>query len=168
MQKWLTYYTFAILLQIIPFTFAMSEIKKDSDITFQQAMAAYEHSDYLTAGRLFKLLAKQGHVESQRMLGNMYDKGLGLPQDFNEAIAWYQKAAKQNDRVAQYHLGLKYANGQGVAENPTEAYIWFAISFNNGYEPAANPLRVLNKSLSTIDRQQALKVVAQKMEVFER
>ena len=171
MQKWSIHFTFAaIFLAAICSSKNVFAGESDVDIEdrFLQAMAAYDASDYVTAGRLLKSLAEQGHVVSQRMLGSMYDKGRGVPQNFYHAVSWFQKAARQNDPVAQYHLGLKYANGQGVVLNPTEAYVWFAISFNNGYELAANPLRVLNKSLSTVDRQEALKVVVQKMEVFAR
>ncbi|MCI0506353.1 MAG: sel1 repeat family protein [Gammaproteobacteria bacterium] len=130
------------------------------------AISAYESSDYRTARREFERMAKQGQAEAQRFLGQMYDKGLGVPQDYGEAVSWYRKAAEQKDSAAQYLLGLKYANGHGVPENHTQAYIWFAIAFNNGYEPAADPLRVLNKTLSTHERQQALQVVVQKMEHY--
>lgn len=133
---------------------------------FSQAVSAYESNDYPTARREFEKLAKQGQVEAQRFLGHMYDKGLGVPRDYHKAIEWYRKAAEQKDPAAQYHLGLKYANGHGVPENQKQAYIWFAISFNNGYELAADPLRVLNKSLSTYDRQEALNIVVQQMEQY--
>ena len=135
-----------------------------SDVS--HAITAYDNSDYKTASREFKKLAENGQVEAQRFLGQMYDKGLGVPQSYGKALSWYKKAAEQKDPAAQYHLGLKYANGHGVQENQIQAYIWFAISFNNGYELAADPLRVLNKSLSTRARQQALQVVVQKMELY--
>ncbi|WP_455206193.1 tetratricopeptide repeat protein [Kaarinaea lacus] len=140
----------------------------DPEKSFSVALSAYKSSDYRTARHEFEKLAKQGQAEAQRFLGQMYDKGLGVPRDYNKAISWYKKAAEQKDPAAQYHLGLKYANGHGVAENQKQAYIWFAISFNNGYDLAADPLRVLNKSLSTYERQEALKVVVQKMEQYGR
>ena len=166
MPKWLTSFTFALFLLLSPFSASVADATKYHDAKYQQAMAAYERGKYQTALRLFRELAEQGQVHSQRMIGNIYDKGLGVPQNFDKAVHWYSKAATQKDPAAQYHLGLKYANGHGVEKDPMEAYIWFAISFNNGYELAAYPLRVLNKSLSTIDRQEALKVVEQKMEVL--
>jgi len=134
---------------------------------FSDAVTAFEAGDFGAARRAFEILAFQGRAEAQRFLGRMYDKGLGVPQDYNKAIEWYRKAATQKDPAAQYYLGLKYANGHGVAENQMQAYIWFAISFNNGYEPAADPIRVLNKSLSTHERQEALKIVFQKMELYD-
>ena len=133
---------------------------------FSDAVTAFKVGDFGTAKREFQALAFQGQAQAQRFLGRMYDKGLGVPQDYDKAIEWYRKAATQKDSAAQYYLGLKYANGHGVAENQKQAYIWFAISFNNGYEPAADPIRVLNKSLSTNERQEALKIVFQKMELY--
>lgn len=136
------------------------------DDIFKRGLKAYNNSDYETAERLFKKLAEKGEPKSQRYLGQMYDKGLGVPQNYKKAVTWYRKAAEQKDPAAQYHLGVKYVNGHGVPLDAKTAYVWFAISFNNGFERAANPLRVLNKSLSTRDRQDALKLVSQKMETL--
>lgn len=133
-----------------------------------QAITAYKNNDYRTASQEFKKLAENGQVEAQRYLGQMYDKGLGVPQNYQKALSWYKRAAEQKDPAAQYHLGLKYANGHGVKEDQFQAYIWFAISFNNGFEMAADPLRVLNKSLSTRERQRALQAVVQKMEEYSK
>ena len=154
-----------IVLSGILFSWLMLAIAGD-DVsgTDVQALAAFRSNDYQTASREFKKLAENGQAEAQRYLGIMYDKGLGVSQNYQEAVSWYQRAAEQKDPAAQYHLGLKYANGHGVPEDQIQAYIWFVLSFNNGYEMAADPLRVLNKSLSTRERQQALRVVAQEME----
>lgn len=139
---------------------------EEAEKRFSIAMSAFEANDYGAARREFEVLAKEGQAEAQRFLGHMYDKGLGVSQDYDKAIEWYRKAAKQKDPAAQYYLGLKYANGHGVSENQKQAYIWFAISFNNGYELAADPIRVLNKSLSTYERQEALKIVVRQMEQY--
>ncbi|MBT5633763.1 MAG: sel1 repeat family protein, partial [Nitrospina sp.] len=39
--------------------------------------------------------AKQGVAEAQFHLGLMYDKGQGVPQNYDQAFKWYQRAAKQ-------------------------------------------------------------------------
>ena len=46
--------------------------------------------------RLFKVqsfLAKGGDPEGQYYLAEMYEKGLGTPQDMKEALSWYKKSA---------------------------------------------------------------------------
>lgn len=133
---------------------------------YKRAMHAFERGDYKTSTRILSRLANKGHINSLTTLGLNYDKGFGVPQNYKKAVELFRKAAENNDPIAQYHLGVKYVNGHGVKENPFEAYIWFAIAFNNGNELAADPLRVLNQSLSTVDKQKALKVVVKKMEVL--
>lgn len=136
---------------------------------YNRAMQALERGDYQQATHIFSRLAKQGQkIEAQTAMGIKYDKGLGVPQNYNKAFHLFQQAAEQNDPIAQYHLGVKYVNGHGVKQDPYEAYIWFAIAFNNGNELAADPLRVLNQSLSTVERQKALKIVVKKMEDLEK
>ncbi len=56
-------------------------------------MAAYQRGDYATALREWHPLAEQGGANAQLLLGSMYDNGLGVPQDYAEAVKWYSKAA---------------------------------------------------------------------------
>jgi TPR repeat protein len=128
-----------------------------------EAISAYNAENYLTARRLFKEIALQGDPVAQRYLGIMYDKGQGGLKNYEKAVEWYKKAANQNDAKAQYLLGAKYANGYGVRVDEKLAYAWFAISFQNGYEPAAAPLKVLNQTLSMSDRQVALQLATKKL-----
>jgi hypothetical protein len=123
-----------------------------------QAISVYDSGNYLSARRIFKTIAQQGDPVAQRYLALMFDKGQGGVQDYGKAVEWYEKAAKQNDSPAQYFLGVKYLNGQGVALNEKLAYAWFAIALNNGYEKAANPLKVLNQTMAPAVRQEALQL----------
>lgn len=66
---------------------------------FVAGMAAYKSGDYATAFRELKPLAEQGNAEAQRHLGHLYLKGLGVPQDYKEAIRWYSRAAEQGRKV---------------------------------------------------------------------
>ena len=47
----------------------------------------------------------------------MYDNGLGVPQDYKEAVKWYRLSAEQGHASAQINLGNMYAEGQGVLQN---------------------------------------------------
>lgn len=152
----------------LPVISAHAEQNSSSEIQYQKAMQAFERGDFRTSTRILSSLAQQGHIAAQTTLGINYDKGLGVPQSYEKAVKLFRKAAENNDPIAQYHLGVKYVNGHGVKQNPLEAYIWFALAFNNGNELAADPLRVLNQSLSTVERQKALKIVVKKMEDLER
>ncbi len=47
----------------------------------------------------------------------MYDKGLGVTQDYAQAAKWYRKAAEQGHAYAQFNLGYMYRFGQGVPQD---------------------------------------------------
>ena len=55
---------------------------------------AYNAGDYATALQEWRPLAEQGHVTAQFSLGVMYLNGKGVPQDYSEAVKWYQLAAE--------------------------------------------------------------------------
>jgi uncharacterized protein len=61
---------------------------------------------------------------AQYRLGFVYATGLGVVQDYVEAINWYRKAGEQNDNYAQVNLAQCYWKGNGVAKDYVEAYKW--------------------------------------------
>ena len=52
----------------------------------------------------------------------MYYSGLGVPQDYTQAVAWYRKAAEQGYAGAQFNLGAMYAKGGGVPQDYVESH----------------------------------------------
>lgn len=93
---------------------------------------------YKLALEMFYSLAKQGNAEAQNQLGMMYKLGLGVPQNYKEAIKWFRLAAelwKKPDRKsniygitkAQDNLGAMYKAGFGVPLDLQEARMWFNI-----------------------------------------
>ena len=93
-----------------------------------EADRAYVRGDYATALKEYRALAEQGDVDAQFMLGSMYDKGYGVPQDHTEAVKWYRKAAEQGDAQAQFSLGIMYFNGKGVPQDYVQAHMWFNLA----------------------------------------
>jgi len=65
--------------------------------------------------------ADLGLPEAQLSLGIIYDKGMGIVQDFEKAFYWYQKAADQGDSTAYYYLGFLYHEGRGVEQDYEKA-----------------------------------------------
>ena len=61
----------------------------------QDATDAYHNKDYKTAYKLILPLAEQGHAKAQNYLGFMYHKGLGVLQDYKEAVRLYRLSAVQ-------------------------------------------------------------------------
>ena len=61
----------------------------------------------------------------------MYRTGLGVRQDYAEAVKWYRKAAEQGDADAQNSLGVMYRKGRGVAQDYVRAYAWYDLAASN-------------------------------------
>ncbi len=61
--------------------------------------------------------AEQGDIQSQFVLGAMYWKGQGVPQDEHHAAKWFRKAAQQGDGDAPFLLGCLYLEGKGATQS---------------------------------------------------
>jgi TPR repeat protein len=81
---------------------------------FEEGVAAIEANDMPLAFEEFRESAEQGHIDSQFNLGLMYEQGIGIGKDEQQAIVWYRKAAAQGDALAIGNLGMLYMRGQGV------------------------------------------------------
>ena len=69
--------------------------------------------------------AGEGDVSIQYLLGQMFENGLGVPQNLDKAAKFYQKAADANHVLAQNALGWMYAEGRGVEKIDAEAVKWW-------------------------------------------
>src|SRR5690606_14309807 len=86
---------------------------------------AYDLADYRTALSVWLPQAQAGDAAAQNYVGQIYEKGLGLPADYSTAAHWYQLAAAQNYAEAQINLGYLYEKGLGVAKDPALALNWY-------------------------------------------
>ena len=53
---------------------------------WEDAVAAHKAGDYQKTFRLNKRSAEQGSISSQYNLGKMYERGVGVPQDYAKAV----------------------------------------------------------------------------------
>ena len=95
---------------------------------FQDAVGAYDRSDFKIAFEKFKPLATQGNSAAQYNLGLMYQYGESVNQDFKEASKWYKLSAKQGYAPAQNNLGVRYEKGEGVTQDYKEAVKWYKMA----------------------------------------
>lgn len=72
--------------------------------------------------------ATQGDTEAQNRLGELYAKGRGVPQDYVQARAWYEKAAAQGHPMAQNNLAELYFAGLGGPPDYVRAYMWVTLA----------------------------------------
>lgn len=112
----------ALVLVLLAWFAAPARADVDSGV------AAFKQGDYATALREFKPLAELGNARAQFNLGYMYDKGHGVPQDFQEAVRWYRLAAEQEYVRAQTHLGAMYERGAGVPQDYVLALMWLNLA----------------------------------------
>lgn len=89
---------------------------------------------------LWKNSAKQGFAAAQNNLGICYNKGQGVPQDYEKAVYWYTKAAEQGYAVAQNDLGVRYAKGQGVPQDYEKTVFWYTKAAEQGIAVAQKNL----------------------------
>ena len=110
---------------------------------FQDGLDAYDRGDYPTALNEFLPLAEQGDVKAQFNMGILYEKGQGVPQDFQEAFRWYGLAAEQGDAHTQNVVGMLYEFGQGVPQDYTQALYWYGLAAQQGEADAQHNLGYL-------------------------
>jgi TPR repeat protein len=103
---------------------------------FQKGVEAAQQGDFATALREWRPLAHRGDMVAQFNLGHMYNLGLGVPKDDNEAVRWYRLSAEQGDAAAHTVLGAMYQFGEGVPEDLVAAYMWFNLAAAQGFEEA--------------------------------
>lgn len=68
----------------------------------------------------------------------MHFDGLGVTQDYAEALKWYKLAATQGQVEAQGNLGNIYAFGLWVPKDYNEALKWYKFAADQGNAVAQN------------------------------
>jgi localization factor PodJL len=76
-------------------------------------------------------------------MGNMNEKGLGMPRDLNKAIDWYQQAAKQGNANAMHNLAVLFASGANGKPDNTSAVRWFNEAAELGVKDSQYNLGIL-------------------------
>jgi TPR repeat protein len=80
--------------------------------------------------------AKENYAPAIGQLGNCYEHGLGIEQDYKKAAECYTIAAKAGIIGAAFALGTLYENGLGVEQDYREAGKWYEPAANSGYPSA--------------------------------
>ena len=70
---------------------------------------------------------------AMNLLGMLYDRGDGVPQDYSEAMRWFRRAAELGDPTAMCNIGSLYMNGQGILQDYAEALVWFRKAADLGF-----------------------------------
>ena len=68
---------------------------------------------------------KKKKAWAQRVMGGMYERGLGVKQSYEMAKRLYGLAAQQGDGNAMFNLGIMYETGQGVEQSYERAFEYY-------------------------------------------
>ena len=90
----------------------------------EEGISASHKGDYITAFREFRSLANEGDAKAQYNLGLLYEMGLGVKQDYQEAAKWYRKAAVQDNIESQKRLIVMRKKGLTNSQQPTVPPKW--------------------------------------------
>lgn len=97
--------------------------------------------------RQFQILQKTaegGDAAARNKLGVFYEIGLGVEQDYREALKWFRLSAGQGYAEAQLNLGQMYEDGRGVTKNTGTALEWYKKACDNGLECGCRRYRLLS------------------------
>jgi TPR repeat protein len=90
-------------------------------------------------------LAGLNNAEAQFQLGMFYTEGLGVKQDYEQAVVLYRRSAEQGFSQAQFNLGCMYDQGLGVPKSSSLAMNWHLKAANQGLATAQYSLGVYNE-----------------------
>ena len=87
--------------------------------------------DYVQALKWLSRAAKQGQPDAQVTLGQMYEYGEGVPENYHLAAYWYRKAADHVPNLGGAGAGLSslvqlYRDGHATQEDYVFVYVGFA------------------------------------------
>ena len=74
-------------------------------------------------------------------LGLMYENGVGVDQDYDEAFKLFQEGANQGNPNAMTNLGFCYESGYGVEPDIDKAVEWYKKAADLGEENARRNLQ---------------------------
>jgi TPR repeat protein len=121
--------------------------------------------DYRLGFEYSKVDAEKGDPAAQYKLGVMYGLGLGVAQDYAEALRWYRRAARAGDARSQSNLGFMYGTGRGVPQDYIQAYAWYNVASASGEDSARYNRDAVARRMSPAQIEKAQKLSA---EIFDQ
>lgn len=115
-------------------------------IKLNKAEEQLMNGGYDEAISVIREMADGGNVRAQHDLGWAYRQGLGVDQDYEQALSWFTKAAEAGEAPdsysASYYVGEIYYKGLGAVEADREMAIkWLKLAREHGIDEAAQYLQ---------------------------
>ena len=109
----------------------------------QEGQLAEARRDYGMALAWYRRGAEAGSADAAFDLGWLYQNGLGVPAEPEQASRWYRRAAEVGHVMAANNLGVLYKNGTGVQRDYAEALRWYRKAADAGNAEAENNIGVM-------------------------
>lgn len=109
-------------------------------------MCGLEAATAQSAGMDTALLAKAnaGDAAAEVQVGEAYETGKGVAQDYTQAAGWYLKAADQNNVAGELHLAELYRDGgKGFPRDAAKAASWYLKAADQGDVSAQGTMGML-------------------------
>ena len=78
----------------------------------------------------------------------LYQLGLGVRLDYDQAVDWYRLAAQGGNAHARRNLGTMYQFGWGVKQDQLYAYAWYDAALRGGNSRARHYLEAMANKLT--------------------
>ena len=118
----------------------------------EAGLTDFQHARFAEAQAAWRQAARAGDPRGALYLGVMYDSGVGLPRDWQQAMQWYRQAAAQGSTVAAFNIGVLYDGGFGVAPDRFQAAAWYEKAASAGFGRAEYNLAMLYETGDGVPR----------------
>jgi localization factor PodJL len=97
----------------------------------------------IIAGPVLRAATQKGDPTAAYEIGTRFAEGKGVPQNYDEAAKWYDRAAQAGIIPAIFRLGTFYEKGLGVKKDPDLARRYYLQAAEHGNAKAMHNLAVL-------------------------
>ncbi|MGI9351265.1 MAG: tetratricopeptide repeat protein [Rhizobiaceae bacterium] len=145
------------------------EVAVESDMSnpeisrVDQAFSAYQRGMYLTAFDLALPVATEGNAAAQTLIAELYERGLGIPQNLEEATDWYEIAAKSGNREAQFAYGVKLLEGKYIEKN-----VELGLEMMKAAADAGHPTAMFNYATHLVNERPTSSTYRKALPLFEK
>lgn len=121
-------------------------VHSDKRIKCLYGYAADKTGDHAAAVAIFEdCIRRWNDVYSMIWLAQLYETGVGVPRDLQQATALMRRGAHTNDdaayaRLARYHYGVALAEGRGTPQDIAQAKTWLRRAAQEGVPEATDYL----------------------------
>lgn len=110
-------------------------------LTEREKRVTPEAQRYFTSAKeQLERFSEMGSARARVMLGEMYERGIGISKDPSKAVELYRAAASHSNTTGMTRLGIAHLNGVGTEKNLAEGRLWLEKAAKMGSDTAIKKL----------------------------